>query len=307
MVRFRLAICCGLSLAFASPVAANDFPLDVLPLETELQPGQPFQLAIRGQWPAKYTPSAVDYAAVLSSFTVHEQTAQNVVEGEMTTYEAMLSLSVAKPGLYVIPAFRIELVHGEASVAAQSRRVFLEIPKGAVAAAELRDNKPLQRLPWDLGWLGWLAAILATAGLLAVAVWLYLQRKRQPVPIDPYGEFHGAITALRGEFDVEVPLAKEPAFRLSHVARQYVERKSDIAALEMTGRELLAALTQKTMPETQRQLWLALAERCRELEAVKYRPGGVSDRTFAAWCADLSRQVDAVETELNRPQVEPAS
>lgn len=296
---------CLLFLLLAMPAAAlaASFPLEVLPQSTDLQPGQPFTLTVRGQWPERFKAAGLDYATALSQFTMHALAVDEHVEEQTLLYRAELQVSVPSKGLYVVPPLQMALATSDGVAAvAESRRLFLEVPKGAVAAAELRPNKPLQRIAWRLTWLWWLLGGLLLLAGLAYAYWRWLGRARS-IAVDPYSEFNSALTALRNQHDVDAPLVKEAAFRLSHIARQYVERRSQLPALEMTGKELAQALTKAELPGSDRQPWQDLARCCQDLENIKYQPGGVSDQSVTAWCARAARHVEQVESMLNLPQI----
>lgn len=284
--------------------AAATFSLEVLPQGTELQPGIPFTLTVRGQWPERFKASGLDYATALSQFTLHSLTIDQQIEEQTLLYRADLQVSVASEGLYVVPPLRMPLAASDGAAAvAQSRRLFLEVPKGAVSQAELRPNKPLQRLAWRLNWLWWTLASLVFFAGGAWLYWRWLGRAKRVI-IDPYSEFHSALTALRNQYNVDAPLAKDAAFALSHIARQYFERRSCLPVLEMTGKELTLALARAHLPGPDRQPWQDLANCCQDLENVKYQPGGISDQSVAVWCARTARHVEQIETMLNLPQVE---
>jgi hypothetical protein len=296
-----------LFLLLPANLLAATFPLEVLPEGIDLQPERPFSLTVRGQWPDKFQSAGIDYASGLSQMTLQSLAVNERVENQLVLYEAQLQVVAPAAGLYVIPPFSMPLQASDGTLArAESRRLFLEIPKGAVAAAELRANKDLQRVSWQLGWLWWLLGGLVMLAAAAFAYWRWLGRARA-VSIDPYSEFNGALVSLRNQHDVDAPLIKEAAFKLSHIARQYVERRGQIAALEMTGKELAHALANTELPGPDRQPWLELASCCHDLENIKYQPGGVSDQSVATWCARAARHVEQVETMLNQAPVKVAA
>ncbi|MBT8342415.1 MAG: DUF4381 family protein [Desulfatitalea sp.] len=134
---------------------------------------------------------------------------------------------------------------------------------------DIHDIKPALAMGPDLGWLVWvLVAVLVLAGG-AVAWWLWRRRKKPAASagmplLSPETEAFARLDALAADHGIN---GKQYYFRLSAILRQYVERRYDIPAAEMTMEELLPRMDGLPVPGELRDLFKYF---CRAAEPIKF-------------------------------------
>lgn len=121
--------------------------------------------------------------------------------------------------------------------------------------------------PVDIPWLEpWQWALLAGAGLLAVAVfvrWLVGRLRRRPVvvPPTPREKAVAALAAARATMDSASPYAF--SILISDILRTYAAEQFQVAATTQTSPEFLAALVRRAaVSETDRIALAAFLETC---------------------------------------------
>jgi hypothetical protein len=171
-----------------------------------------------------------------------------------------------------------------------------DVPAGKSAPppmTDIHDIKPILDIgdhwPWD--WI----LLCGAAALLVVALgwWFWKRRQRTEKPteeataLSPDQEALSALDAL----SAETGLAPRPFyFRLSAILRQYIERRFQIPAAEMTTEELLPHLDRLPLD---RHLAKAFKAFCRETDPIKFA-GAAARREQVeenlAFCRDFVRR-----------------
>lgn len=115
-------------------------------------------------------------------------------------------------------------------------------PAGAAPMTDIHDIKPLIAMGPDLRWLYWVLGLTVLAALLGLAWWLWRRRKpagnleteiARPAPeVEAYQLLDALAAGDLGDM-------KRFYFQLSAILRQYMERRFNIPAVEMTTEELL--------------------------------------------------------------------
>jgi LPXTG-motif cell wall-anchored protein len=151
-------------------------------------------------------------------------------------------------GSYIIPA--LSVTYTDAAGVQQelkTAQLFLDVqpaPKDSStgAAAELRDIKPPEEVPWRPGKLliyGAVAGFLLIAG----AGFFYFRRKKktflQEPPLPPHVRAFEELEQLAREQLIERGIVREYYFRLSEIFRRYIERRFHIPAVERTTEEIM--------------------------------------------------------------------
>lgn len=165
-------------------------------------------------------------------------------------------------GSYVLPPvtirFRSPVRPGDGSATAAAEasdwqelstsEIFVEVesvlPAGG-QAADIRDLKPLRRIPspWPWAWIGGSLAALLVA---AIAGWLYLRHRARrgaaPLAVPPHELAFAELAALR-DIDLEDAAAvRRFYFRISEILRAYVEGRFELNATDLTSEEIVALL-----------------------------------------------------------------
>lgn len=115
---------------------------------------------------------------------------------------------------------------------------------GPGPTADIRDIKPLARVPLPLAW-GWIA--LAALGLIALALlafWLWRRRRAAPAaPARPAHEVAlAALDRLAATDFADRAALRRAYFELSEAIRAYVEASFGINATDLTSEEILRRL-----------------------------------------------------------------
>lgn len=176
-----------------------------------------------------------------------------------------------------------------------------DVPAGTSAPppmTDIHDIKPILDIgghwPWD--WI----LICGAAALLAALGWWLWKRRQKPekttvddaTALSPDQEALWALDAL----SAETGLAPRPFyFRLSAILRQYIERRYQIPAAEMTSEELFPHMDRLPLD---RRLAKAFKAFCREADPVKFagaaaRRDRVEDNL--AFCRDFVRRTTKTE------------
>jgi hypothetical protein len=115
---------------------------------------------------------------------------------------------------------------------------------GPGPAADIRDIKPLVRVPLPLPW-GWIAlAAVALLALVLLAYWLW--RRRRAAPAAPQLPAHevafAALDRLAATDFADRIALRRAYFELSEVIRAYVEASLGINATDLTSEEIVRRL-----------------------------------------------------------------
>lgn len=173
---------------------------------------------------------------------------------------------------------------------------------------DINDIKPILDLGGDWQWLLYLVGgMILVMGLLALARWLWKRRKRPETslpatpPMAPDAQAYNALDALAAEDSLD---PKQFYFRLSAVLRQYMERRYEFPAAEMTTEELLPQVDHLSLDSSLAQELKAF---CRMADPIKFA-GAFAQRDRLAQDLAFSRNfvrqtTQAVEMEENSEQV----
>lgn len=112
---------------------------------------------------------------------------------------------------------------------------------------DIRDIKPPLSFVGDYLLLIIFASIIVLAALVFLSIFLKKRLKRKakeplPAPKSPYQIAREALLALQGQGLPGLGKTKEYYFRLSDIARRYIENRFNIKAPEMTTEEFLFSL-----------------------------------------------------------------
>ncbi|MGE4557151.1 MAG: hypothetical protein AB7D07_10035 [Desulfovibrionaceae bacterium] len=168
---------------------------------------------------------------------------------------------------------------------------------GGKPMTDILDIKAPVSLPGDVPWL-WILLGAAAALLLAAVCWYVWKRKKRPKPGPPAPTPEWLALADLSDLESAGLSAREFYFRLSEIARCYLEQRFGRPMLEMTTEEVLAALPSLKMPS---QLSSGLREVLRESDPVRYAGArAAADRMQA----DLDFIRELVETLAPSPEPE---
>ncbi|MFH1279926.1 MAG: hypothetical protein ABIK65_16305 [Candidatus Eisenbacteria bacterium] len=171
------------------------------------------------------------------------------------------------------------------------------ISVGVDPEGDLRDVKP----PLSLGreWFRTLAAPAAAALLLAAALFAWLLWRRREILPDPslgavdlrpaHVAAYRALDALEEERRSGSGAGRPYWFRLSGIARDYIDRRYHVPAPERTSRETLRILRGENMDTETTGLLRELFVLC---DLAKYRGTIPGDREAAAAAGEARRFVD---------------
>ena len=164
-------------------------------------------------------------------------------------------------GMYVIPAFKY--VIGKDTF--KSNELTLKVlPVKVDSLPNIHDLKPVAEPPFFFSdylpeflvkywWLIILVLVLIAAGIYAYFKWfkkgeLPLRKKEKVIP--PYDEAIMKLTQLKSEHLWEAGQEKEYFTRLTDILRNYIDRRFEINAMEMTSSQIIDVLrkNEETMP-----------------------------------------------------------
>ena len=168
-------------------------------------------------------------------------------------------------GMYVIPAFKY--VIGKDTF--KSNELTLKVlPVKVDSLPNIHDLKPVAEPPFFFSdylpeflvkywWLIILVLVLIAAGIYAYFKWfkkgeLPLRKKEKVIP--PYDEAIMKLTQLKSEHLWEAGQEKEYFTRLTDILRNYIDRRFEINAMEMTSSQIIDVLrkNEETMPVNER-------------------------------------------------------
>ena len=164
-------------------------------------------------------------------------------------------------GMYVIPAFKY--VIGKDTF--KSNELTLKVlPVKVDSLPNIHDLKPVAEPPFFFSdylpeflvkywWLIILVLVLIAAGIYAYFKWfkkgeLPLRKKEKVIP--PYDDAIMQLTQLKSEHLWEAGQEKEYFTRLTDILRNYIDRRFEINAMEMTSSQIIDVLrkNEETMP-----------------------------------------------------------
>lgn len=164
-------------------------------------------------------------------------------------------------GMYVIPAFKY--VIGKDTF--KSNELTLKVlPVKVDSLPNIHDLKPVAEPPFFFSdylpeflvkywWLIILVLVLIAAGIYAYFKWfkkgeLPLRKKEKVIP--PYDEAIMKLTQLKSKHLWEAGQEKEYFTRLTDILRNYIDRRFEINAMEMTSSQIIDVLrkNEETMP-----------------------------------------------------------
>jgi hypothetical protein len=202
----------------------------------------------------------------------HEKTAARAIVERwytMVTYESGDKIVPGPPVQYRIAGGALErLTSPDALLIVESL-----LPKNADALGKAtpRDIKGPVAVALDYGPLWWLGGGLAVAVALVVALYRFLNGRRQivvPPPRPAHEVAFEALTRLRAARLLESASFEQYYVQLSAIVRTYLESRLELRAPEMTSEEfLLAAQRDHRLPNEHRS---ALTQFLSEADLVKF-------------------------------------
>ena len=157
----------------------------------------------------------------------------------------------------------------------------------------LRDIKPLQKYPLQLGiWVYLILLLIA----IALAVYLWLKRPKKPkreylTPPEPkqavLPAWKTALQALNKLIEEDLPAKGEVViyhFRLSNILRAFLEETYHFPALEMTGNEIITFLYKRNIPNFQDIR--AFINYCDMVKFAKREPSIKEIENYTLWLKD---------------------
>jgi len=158
-------------------------------------------------------------------------------------------LTIFATGDHLIPAPKVQYrTPGEGLREAEGNEVLVGVTSVLAQeknAADIRDIKPPEELPFDWWPYGIGAAVVAAVGLLGAGLFYLLNRPkwRRTVPAEPAHEVAlAALSKLRAQHLVEQGKTEDYYVRLSAIVRRYLEDRFSVRAPEMTTEEFLIAV-----------------------------------------------------------------
>lgn len=109
---------------------------------------------------------------------------------------------------------------------------------------DIRDIKPLERVPLPLPW-GWIAlGALALLALALLAYWLWRRRRAKPEapPLSAHEVAFAALDRLAATDFADRAALRRAYFELSEVIRAYVEARFGLNATDLTSEEIVRRL-----------------------------------------------------------------
>ena len=214
-------------------------------------------------------------------FTRDQQRASDGAQTQEQTY----SLEAPSSGRHRIPPLRFEMTDGRAGATSKGAQEVLteEIPievqpikteavdaKLAPALGELDANVGGTPWLWILG-LASAALVLGSGGILALRA--MRARRRVQKQRSAYDEAVGKLQALEAAGAPDAAIADAWFVELSGIVRDYLERRYEIRAPELTTEEFLLAATKKAQLTPEHRALLSLfLERCDRVKFAGYRP-----------------------------------
>ena len=198
--------------------------------------------------------------------------------------EEWYTLESFKAGSYIVPA--IEIKHkkkGEEVIrVAKTPEIFIEVVSVLDEnASDIRDIRPPITLYKNYFRLYMIIAI--TIGVLGIAgaivFYLYRRKHREvyhaPEPLPSHETAYNELEELKSLNLISKGLIKEYYYRLSNIARRYVENRFRLMAPERTTDEFLEemSITNK-LEEKHKQLIGDFLEHCDLVKYAKYGPNG---------------------------------
>jgi hypothetical protein len=243
----------------------------------------------------------------LGAFEVKDyQTRSGKAADGRTTITHSFVISTFTVGDYALPPQRVEYREGKDTAALvlytqptaiQVKRTSPETVKDIADIADVADLP--EPMPWGLIALG--ALIAALFGFLAWRKWgrKIGTKTKVPPPLPPYEEALQRLRAINTVQLLRHNRAREFAFDLSEILRNYVGRRYSIDALESTTEEFLEKVKPLSLPAGQLS-WMRSC--CVSLDQVKYATGGMLE-------TEAARLVHEVEQflEYTRPSSEPSN
>jgi hypothetical protein len=160
-------------------------------------------------------------------------------------------------GAYYIPTFQFAVLAGGKSDTLASDRLPFRVVYPKLKDEETAPNKDIFRTDFSFeDAIPYLIALITVVllGLIAF-LWRDKWRKKPPpmiisrqIVISPYEEARNQLMALREKQLWQQGEIKRYHTELTHILRDYLEKRYQIPALESTSDELIAALRQTDMP-----------------------------------------------------------
>jgi hypothetical protein len=151
--------------------------------------------------------------------------------------------------------------------------------EGEFDPTAFRDVKPVVGLPVRRDWRTWAwwgggaIAALAVLAWLAVWAWRRSQAPRRAIPIVPHEWAFARLRELAEANLIERGAVREFYYRLSEIARRYIELRFGLTAAEQTTEEFLEAMRAgDTLPREQQGALSAFMEACDRVKYACHQP-----------------------------------
>jgi len=168
----------------------------------------------------------------------------------------------------------------ESSVSTEPFEVSVRsLVEGEFDPTKFREMKPPVELPISRSWawIGWGIGGLAAAGVVATAAWWLVRRMRRPAAefrIPAHEWAFAALQRLANDKLIEQGMVHEFYFRLSMVARVYIERRFGLMAPERTTEEFLVeARRDERLSAAHRAMLGEFLSACDMVKYALYEPG----------------------------------
>lgn len=245
----------------------------------------------------------------------HDQPVKVADDGEKT-YTQVYDLDIFLSGEYTIPGItaKYRTPGSEEYAELTSDPITITVKsllEGEFDPQKFADVKPVATLPVDHHWSTVaLAVVGGGAGVVVLALlvlWL-VRRSRRPAEVLRIPAHEWALSALRALAEaklIEAGRIQEFYYRLSEIARQYIERRFGLMAPERTTEEFLIEMRSSNALAAEHQVLLGeFLEACDMVKYARHEPDNAEiERAFNA-ARDF-----VTETKLIAPaeHVEPAA
>lgn len=271
-------------LLLTAAASAQDVPRVEASLSVDsIMIGDQFDLTVRVE---KDLMQVVDFPMFDGAFgdeaeveVLSESPADTLASGERRqTLLKRYRMTVWREGAYNLgrfPAMYFDKNRVDTLFSADSLRIFV-----STFDIDLEKDKPrgIKKIPWLFGeWAHWLWLGLAGLALVAGAVWLW-RRFRSRIPflaprevLPPHVEAIRKLEALKHQKLPQNNRSKQYYSAMTDILREYISRRWNVGAMEMTSAEITAALAPAhSAGEIDPKRWVDLRELMAAADMVKF-------------------------------------
>ncbi len=228
-------------------------------------------------------------------------------QGRSLVLDKTLRFTAWDSGTVIIPRIPVVFQYREQRDTSWSAPLTLEIALVLPDTSGLAPIKPIIVEParWT-DYLPWLISA-AIALVIGLALWWYQRKDRPaaiphaPPPIPPYQQALAALQQLDQRKLWQQGQVKDYYYELSYILRAYLEARFGILALESTTAQIIAALREKDVLNSQQLEWLQHALHLADM--VKFAKAEPPPTTHAAL---LSQAIAFVNETKSQPPTQKA-